>query len=182
MKILWILLFMASSSIAAVTATTVFECRSTGTAGNLNGCLFDSAYSGIGTDYSLQNTYQSSGAILSSLDGLGPSSCTVTSALYDFSSTAWVGNGLHVTAGTNWTPSWHVILATATGSDLVVTGPCGTANNITLGTFYIGGACSLGSTLDDDLFESGVAGNKFWIKNGNFTAGETILIGAAGGT
>lgn len=180
-KLLW-LLFVAAPAFAARPSGFNAELRSQATAGNLNGCLYVSGY-GDGTDYSQQNTFQSSGTILSTNDGMGTSSCTVTAVGYDFSSAAWPGNSLHVTAGVNWlstsSDSWHIILATATGADLVISGPCSmTTNVLTNGTFYIGGACSLGSTLDDDLFETNSGSNTYWMKNdGTYGLGEVVSIG-----
>lgn len=182
MKKLLFLLFLSSVSFATVPATTYFECRTTGTAGNLNGCAFDYTYTGQGTDFSQQDGFQSSGTVLATTDGLGTSSCTVSAAGYTWGP-EYVGNGIHLSNGASWTTtgagSWHIINSTnATG--LAISGPCGSANSLSNGTFYIGGACSLNSTFDSDLFQNGVSGNKFWIKNGSFTVGESVASLPAG--
>jgi hypothetical protein len=170
-----VLLFAASASYAAIPSTTVWELRTTATAGNVNGCGFDSADAAIGTDYSQQDTYQSSGAALSSTNG-NVSTAAVTASGYTFNTTNWVGNVIHVTAGTNWTQGWYVIVATDT-LGLVLDRAVGTAASLTNGTFYIGGACSMNSTVDDDFFEQLVAGNTVWVKSGTYTMGEQIQMG-----
>ena len=105
--------------------------------------------------------------------------CTVTSAGSPFGINH-VGNGLRVSAGTNWTQDWYEIVSVS-GSTATLDKACGSAASISSGTFRVGGAMSMNSTLDDDLFEKGIAGNDFLVKSGTYTIGEAVSIGTAAG-
>ncbi len=161
----------------ALPATGVINIMSTATAGNLNGGGFNAARGG--TDYSLQNTAQLTATDLTCTAG----STTVTSATGGFT-TAMVGNYIHLTAltGTGAIIGWYEIVSrTDTNNVVLDRTPTNGANNITAGTFYVGGALSFGNTLDDDLFEIAVPGNIYYIKGGaTYTPGEAISISTAG--
>jgi hypothetical protein len=166
-----ITLFLALSSYgwAALPATGVIEIRASATAGNVNGCGFNSARGG--TDYTLQNAAQ-----LTNTDGAASGGTTFTSSGSTFTS-QMVGNYLHITVGGGMTVGWYEIVTFTDATNVVLDRTPGTGSSA---TFYVGGACSLGSTLDDDLFEIGIPGNRFNIKNGSYTLGEAVSIGAAG--
>ncbi len=164
------LLLIPTYSWAALPATGVIEIRSSATAGNINGCGFNSARGG--TDYTLQDAAQ-----LTNTDGSGTGTTDFTSLGSTFTD-AMKGNYLHITASTGLTVGWYEIVSVTSATVVVLDRTPGTG---TVTTFYIGGACPLNSTLDDDLFEIGVAGNVFYIKNGSYTIGETISIAAVGG-
>lgn len=167
-----LLLFLNSSlTLAALPATGVYELRTTATSGNVNGCGFSSARGG--TDYTLQNAAQ-----LTNTDGTAAGTTTFTSLGSTFTS-QMVGNYLHITASTGLTVGWYEITTFTDANNVVLDRTPGTG---TATTFYVGGACSLNSTLDDDLFETGIAGNIFYLKNGTFSLGETVTIAAAGAT
>jgi hypothetical protein len=105
--------------------------------------------------------------------------CVVTSASYTFGVNN-VGNFIHVTAGTNWTADWYVVVSVSAGA-ATLDKACGSAASLSSGTWRIGGAIPLGSaTLDDAFFEKGIAGNKFFIKNGSYAMGQNISIAANG--
>lgn len=135
-------------------------------------------------DYSQGTAAIDSGTDLASADGdLNPA--VITSATHNFTSQE-VGNLIHITAGTGWTAGWYEIVSVS-GNAATVDGAVGTDGAKTGGTWYLGGAMSLNSTLDDDLFElgrglNGTGGARFFIKNGTFSLGETVTIAASGGS
>jgi len=166
----------------ALPATAVLEVRSTATANNVNGAGFNSARGG--TDYTLQNAAQLTNTDLTCT----AASTTVTSAGGGFTD-AMKGNYIHLTAltGTGAIVGWYEIVSvTDTNNAVLDRTPTDGANNITAGTFYVGGAASLVSTLDDDFFEMCVAGNIIYVKGGatpiTYTLGEAVNMVAAGGT
>lgn len=179
--ILLLSLLISFQSFGAFTATTVWEIRSTATAANANGGGFDSALGG--SDLTLNDNPSYTGSNLASTVGT-TNPCVVTSASHNFV-TADQGNTIHITAGTNWTQGWYQIVSTAANA-ATLDRACGTAASISSGTFAVGGAISLGSATanqnDDSFFENGVAGNKFWIKNGTYTLGATVSLAATGST
>jgi len=96
-------------------------------------------------------------------------------------STHMVGNHLRITGGTNFTTGWYEIVSAVAGVSLTLDRTCTSAAG-SAGTANVGGAMSLNSTLDDDLFESGTAGMIWWVRY-NATAialGEAVSIAAAG--
>lgn len=115
-----------------------------------------------------------------------------TSASYNFQAID-VGNYIHVTAGTAATTTttgalWaeiQSVSANAATLDHNITSHAGSA--LTGATARLGGAISLNSTLDDDFFEAGGGTNgtgamRFFMKNGNFSLGETVSIASSCGT
>src|SRR3990167_4429074 len=167
----------------AMSSAIQWEFRSTATANMVNGGGWKTG--ATGTDYSLQDTAQWTAADLTCT----AASTTVTSASSVFTS-AVVGNIIHLTAltGTGAIVGWYEITAFTDANNIVVDRtPTDGTNNITAGTFYVGGALSLNSTLDDEFFEeiSGVNtadGVKVWFKNGTYTLGEGVSIAGAGGS
>lgn len=125
-----------------------------------------------GVDYS-----QADAAILGPTnDGTSTASTNFSSALSTFTK-AMIGNYLHLTSGTGVTTGWYEIVNFVDVNNLTLDRASGT---YTLGVGRIGGAMSLNSTLDDDLFEIAIAGNIFFLKNGSFSLGESVSIAAAG--
>lgn len=131
-------------------------------------------------DYSRTTASPFASTDLASLTGTTVPS-TVTSVTNPFT-IAMAGNGLHVTAGTNWTVGWYEIVSvsviTATLDRAV-----GTVATLTLGTGKVGGALSLGSA-DDAVFELAVnsttTSTRYFIKTGTYTLGGAVSIAAAG--
>lgn len=168
-------LFIPCVSFAVNPATGVYEIRASATANNVNGCGFNSDRAG--TDYTLQDAAQ-----LHSTDGVSTAATTFTSVTGGFTD-AMKGNYLHLVSatGADEVVGWHEIVSVTNGTTLELSQTTGT---YTAGDFYIGGACSMNSTLDDDMFESAVAGNIFYVRQaaGTVTAGEQISIAAAGGS
>jgi hypothetical protein len=158
----------------AIAATAVWEIRSTGTSGDLNGGGFVSG--GGGTDYSLQDAAQYNFTDLAATVATSAAP-VVTSASHNFVA-ADVGNIMHITAGTNWTAGWYQIISCASNAATLdracasVAGPSG-------GTFYVGGALSLNSALINAWSGTLAAGNKVWIK-GNITLTSSISTPSAG--
>lgn len=135
----------------------------------------------IGFDFSLQTAAEING--LTDITQTAAST-TATSASAPFRR-IMSGNILHATAltGTGAIVGWYEI-ATYTDTSNVVLDRTMTngVNNITAGTFYVGGSMSMNSTLDDDFMEILIAGNFVYIKNGTFSVGEAISVGTAAGT
>src|SRR3990167_9330472 len=164
--------------IAAMSASITWEVSSTATANMVNGGGFKTGASG--TDYSLQNAAQWTAS-----DGTSNVSTTFTSASMTFTS-AIVGNILHLTAGTNGTVGWYEITGYTDANTITLDRNCSTGA-MTNGTFYVGGALSLNSTLDDDFFEEISGANtadgvKVWFKSGTYILGQTVSIAGAGGS
>lgn len=156
----------------ALPALGVLEIRATATAGNLNGGGFNAARGG--TDYTLQDAAQ-----LTRADGTAAGGVTFGSVLGGFTD-AMKGNYLHITASTGLTVGWYEIVTVIDTNNVDLDRTPGTGSAT---VFYVGGAMSLSSTLDDEFFEIGVPGNKFWIRqaSGALALGESVTIAAAGG-
>ena len=125
---------------------------------------------------------QATAAIVNGLtNGTTTASTTYISATAGFTP-VMVGNFLHQTAGTGATVGWYEIVSYTNVTTVVLDRASGTTIN---GTFYVGGAMSMNSTLDDDLFEtavgsSGTEAARFFVKNGSYALGETVSISASG--
>lgn len=121
-----------------------------------------------------------------------PSSCSSVS--YNFRP-ADIGNGLHVTAGTNATTSvqgqWREIMSVSGGSATLDYNVTTGAGDMTGGTARLGGAVSLGSGSDNEFFNLGYGVNlpvanagasMFFISNqASTTLGEAVNITTATG-
>lgn len=155
----------------ALSASMVWEARTTATAANANGGGFKTG--ATGTDYSQQNAaqYSLTGVTTAAADAI---------LLHASAAADMVGNIAFISAGTNFTVGRYEILSVVVGVsitlDRTATSAAGAA-----GVVAIGGALSLGST-DDTIFETLVTGNKLWIKNGTYTIGGTVSIAGAGTT
>ncbi len=170
--ITFLVFFLPILAHAALPTTAVFEVRSTATAGNVNGGCFNSARGG--NDYTLQDTAQING--LTNLSTSGAGATTVTSASAPFTSNM-VGNCLHITStATNFQVGWYEIVTFTDTSNVILDRTPSSAGAGSGGTFYVGGALSLNSTLDDDVFEAVTNGNIFYIKAGTYSLGEGVSI------
>lgn len=95
-----------------------------------------------------------------------------------------VGNLFHQTTtgvGGFGVVGWYEIASYTNATSVVLdrTPNSGTASVSTTG--YVGGALSMNSTLDDDVFEVSIAGNMWFAKNnGTITMGEAISVALAG--
>ena len=149
---------------------------SAGTPGK-NGGFFVTGASG--TDYSQQNTAKYA---LTGVTSAGAGNViTVTSASADM-----VGNGIFVVSGTNFTlNSWFEIMSVVGTLVTCSTNAAGasicTGAGVT-GVMNVGGANLLNSTLVDEMFEAGTAGNTYYIKSGTYTVGEAISLTRDGST
>lgn len=165
----------------AVNAGTVWEIRSTATAGNVNGGGFDPSLGGV--DRSQQDAPFHAYTDLASSNG-NNASPQVTSVARPFVA-GDVGNVIKINAGTNWTVGWFMILSVAGGA-ATLDRAVGSAASLASGEGNLGGAISLGtagtSSSDDSFFEMGVGGNKYWIKTGTYVGLINIIIAASGGT
>ena len=127
---------------------------------------------------------QGTAAILTATDYTSiAASSTMTSATGGFTK-AMIGNGYHqTTTGTGGfgVVGWYEIVNVASGTSLTLDRSPNNGSASVGCTGYIGGALSMNSTLDDDVFELGLAGMRYFAKAGNFTMGETINIAVSGG-
>ena len=163
----------------AISANAVwnFRASATGTAGK-NGGFFVAGASG--TNYSLQDGAQYA---LTGVTSVGAGSVILTAS----AATDMVGNGLFVVSGTNFTiNSWFEITSVVAGVSITVsTNAAGTAictGAGAAGVINIGGANHLNSSLADDVFEAGAAGNTYYIMSGSYTLGESISLARDGTT
>jgi len=122
---------------------------------------------------------QHTAACIHSGDGVSTASTNFTSVTGGFSK-ALIGNFLHLISatGADEVVGWYEIVNVTDANTLVLDRVSGT---YTLADFYIGGAMSLNSALDDDLFEIAVAtaavgGMRFFVKK---QSGDNILLGEA---
>jgi hypothetical protein len=166
----------------AIAAGTVFEFRATATAGMVNGGGFNPNNASPGIDYSQQDAAQYNATDLASANAT-TNPPQITSASHTFDSNDH-GNFIHITAGTNWTAGWYEIVSTSGGA-ATLDRACGSAASVSGGTYYVGGALSLNSTLDDEFFDTPGFTNGgiiLWFKKGAYTTGEAIVTpaGASG--
>lgn len=153
-----------------ISAAAVWEIRSTATASNVNGGFFVTGASG--TDFSQQNAAQYA---LTGVTTSGSGAVFLTaSAANDM-----VGNGCRVVSGTNFTAGWYEVISVSVGVSVTVDRNCCTGAGSS-GVINIGGALSMASTLDDDLFDQFVAGQVIWWKAGTYVLGEAVGQASAG--
>jgi hypothetical protein len=167
---LFIALLLTLPTYAALPSTTVWEVRPTvGSDTTASGC-FDSAKAG--TDYSQQNAAQYNATDLV----LGAGGTSGTSVSHSFVA-ADVGNCIHITAGTNFTPGYYEITAAAAGV-ATFDRSAGSAA-ATGGTYYVGGALATVANANTNS----VASNTVWIKaTGTYTvtSAMTVTLTSAG--
>lgn len=161
------LILIPQICFGAIHADTVWECRADATANNVNGGGYNASNASAGTDFSQQETAEDNGTDLA-IDAVD--NTIVTSATHNFVA-ADNGNIIHITAGTGFTAGWYEIASTASNA-ATLDRACGTVGS-TNGTWYLGGAISLASALDDEFIDTLVAGNTVWIEEGTYTLSET---------
>lgn len=159
-------------STGIVTRNTVVGCTSDNTATLASGTY--------GVDYSQQDT-----AVLNGLTDLTctAGSTTVTSATGGFTK-AMVGNILHATAltGTGAIVGWYELVSQTNGNNVVLDRtPTNGVNNITAGTFYVGGAGRLNG-LEDGFMSMLPASSIIWVKNGTYTISGAVSTANANST
>lgn len=136
-----------------------------------------------GIDFSQQDA-----AVLTNTDlasSNGTTNPSVVSSAGSPLSNRLIGNIIHVTAGTNYLASWYEIVSIS-GANATLDRAVASAASVSGGTFYVGGAISLGSSTanqtDLNFFNRGVAGNTVWIKQGTYTLGVSITSTVSGTT
>lgn len=132
----------------------------------------------IGIDYSRGNAAIINDVDLASADG-DNNPTSVTSAAKPFGANH-VGNILHITAGASWTAGWYEIVSVSGVTAVLDRAASGTNGAITDGTFYVGGAISLGTASDNTFFAVPVAGNHLFLKAGTIVIGQALTAGTAG--
>ncbi len=143
----------------AITATAVWELRTTATASNANGGFWKPGASG--TDYSQQDTAQYA------LTG-GTTAAANAIILHASAAADMVGNGLHLISGTNVTAGWYEIISVVVGVSITVDRTCTSAAGASM-VFNIGGALSDGVNAPLGGVGGAVAGNTVYIKAGTYT-------------
>lgn len=146
------LFFLTSVMWAALPATTVWEARTLGSINN-GGCFVTGS---TGTDFTQQNSAQ-----YTFTDLVLPTTTTATSVSHLFVA-ADVGNCLHVTAGTGYTPGFYRMLSVTAGT-VTLDRAVGTALS-SGGTYAVGGAIDHPQTANSNA----VAGNRIWTKADGF--------------
>ena len=117
-----------------------------------------------GVDYS-----QVSAAVVSNTDATGVNNSTTFSSAGTTFTPAMIGNLLHITAtggGGHFTIGWYEIISYTDSHDVVLDRPAATGGtDANSGTFYVGGAISLGGASGQSAFDSVVVGgNNIFIK------------------
>lgn len=131
-----------------------------------------------GIDYSQGTSSITNNTDLASSNGTtNPSAVTSAGSPFGLNH---VGNILHVTAGTNWTQNWYEIVSVS-GVTATLDRAVGTSASISSGTFRVGGALSMNSTLDDEFFEVPVGRNNIYF-NTNFSLGEAVSVASTSAT
>lgn len=151
----------------ALSASTVFEVRTTGNDTNGGGYVTGSS----GTDWSLQDSPQ-----YSVTDGVTAGTTTITSATASFG-TDVVGNIMYVSGGTgSVTAGWYQITARTNSTTVTVDRSTG----LTAGTgvtLKIGGALATPTTAVSLMTVTGIV---TWVKSGTYTVGTGITFPAHG--
>lgn len=131
----------------ALSAATIWEVRpSVGTDTNGGGFVTGAS----GTDYSQQNSKNTTGSDISTTDGVGNGTTTWTSATGNFS-TAIVGNIIFL-SGTGITTGWYQVTARASTTSITLDRSPGTGTGATMN---IGGALA---TISQAITNNSVAG------------------------
>lgn len=167
----------ATAGAAVLYDTTTGICSpSTATGCDSSASVSSKAF---GVDYS-----QATAAIATNTDlTCTAASTTVTSAGAAFRR-CMVGNIIHLTAltGTGAIVGWYEVVNYTSGTQLVLDRtPTDGVNNITAGTYYLGGALSLNSSLDDSWYEAIIGGNHVHYKNGTYTL-TSVSVASTSGT
>lgn len=157
-----------------------WEVRPWATANNVNGCGFATSDNRGnefgGTDYTQQDNAQLTLTDLATSSG---TDCTVTSVAGGFTA-GMVGNMLHLNSCTSGcTPEWYLVTKVIDGNTITVSSSPSGGQPMVGGNGKIGGACSMNSNLDDDMFENVASSNTVWISSGVTRWGETVTIGSA---
>lgn len=148
----------------AVTATTVWEIRTTGN--DLNSGAFDPSQSGAGTDYSQQDAAQLTLTDLACTSA----STTLTSATGGFTA-AMIGNYIQVSSGTNALAGNYRITARTDTNTVTIDRTCATGGNMTAGVGSVGGA--LASPGKAFGLATTTTGQNYWIKSGTYSITST---------
>ncbi|MGZ6477645.1 MAG: hypothetical protein ACXWQE_00005, partial [Bdellovibrionales bacterium] len=167
----------------AIGANTVFEIRSTATAGNVNGGGFNPSNATPGVDYSQQDAAQWHYTDLVSTNA--------TNAAPQISSVARpfvandCGNLLRIVSGTSWTnsPGVYEIVSVSAGV-ATLDKACGASASISGGNGYLGGAWSLGSASDNSQVAAILPASYFgtvWIKAGTYSIIASINMSSVSG-
>lgn len=169
MRLLLLLLLLASPCWAAINAASQWEIRTTGLSTN-GGCWYNSG--GSSTDYSQQDAPQLSTTDVTS-DAAG---VTWTSAIGGFTANM-VGNCARM-SGTNFTTGTYQITGFTSGNVVTVDRDSTSGAAASLGVARVGGGLIDTWTVPPIY----VAGNTVWIKAGTYTRTTTLFAMATTGT
>ena len=149
----------------ALPAASVWEVRPT-VGSDTNGGGFVTGSSG--SDYSQQNSKNTSGSDISTTDAVAVGTTTLTSATANFS-TAIPGNIIFL-SGSGITAGWYEVVSRTNGTTVVLDRSPGTGTSLTMN---IGGALA---TVSQAATNS-VASNVVWVKaSGTYTVTSTLTI------
>lgn len=162
--------------MAALPATLIWECRTTGAATNGGG--FNPGASG--SDFSQQAGAQYTTTTATSA-GAG------NTILWAAAAADMVGNLVYAASGTNVNVGRYMIESVVVGVSITCsTNAAGTSiasGAVANGALNVGGAVNVGAATDDALFEGMIAGNLMYVKAGTYaTMGSTISIARSGTT
>lgn len=157
----------------AINAACIWEIRQDATPSNANGGGYVTGMGG--SDFSQQTAAQ--------YNLTGVTTAAANAILLSASAASdMVGNIAHIVSGTNFTVGWYEIISVVVGVSITVDRNATTAAGTT-GVVNIGGAMSINSTLDDEFFESIVAGNLIYVRktSSDLALGESVAISSGGG-
>ena len=152
----------------ALPADTVYEVRDTATAGNLNGAGWSEANKGAtGIDWTQQDAAKASWTAGGGNNDLAcANNTTLTSASGGFLNT-YLGNLIHITAGTNFTTGWYCVTGHTDANTVTIDRNPTTGATASAGTGYLGGAASSMNCVGSDPVLPVVADNTIWVKKGS---------------
>lgn len=151
----------------ALPSTAVWEVRPI-VGSDTNGGGFDPAIMSAGTDYSQQNSANSSGNNISTTDVVATGVATITSATASFTA-AVVGNIVYL-SGSGITTGWYEVITYTNGTTVVLDRSPGTGTGVTMN---IGGALATVATA----YGTAALDNTIWIKaTGDYTATATLTL------
>lgn len=165
----------------SIAATAVWEVRPT-VGSDTNGGGFDPSLSGAGTDYSQQDSKNTTGNNISTTDGVAVGTTTFTSATASFTS-AIKGNIIYL-AGSGITTGWYEVTGYTNSTTITLDRNPGTGTGVTMnigGAFATLFATSTGTGGASNTWPF-VTNNTIWIKNtGALTVTSTLYFNGNSG-
>lgn len=166
----------------SVAATAVWEVRPT-VGSDTNGGGFDPSLSGAGTDYSQQNSKNTTGNNISTTDGVAVGTTTFASATASFTS-AIKGNIIYL-AGSGITTGWYEVTGYTNSTTITLDRNPGTGTGVTMnigGAFATLFAAATGTGGTSNTWPY-VSNNTIWVKaTGSLTVTSALNLNGNSGS